>query len=659
MRIFKNLFMACLCCVLCVNVSAKGARMHAVAGEARRHAAVLSDSTFTSLDWEYEEIVTDSTGKYYLYNLAAHLFLNDDNTLGTSATTLWTVDGNSIASQNGKYLSVTSQNEGNLFQPKWVFTGSSDAQKAATSIVESKDSAYYVIGNNVNISTLQRQARYLAADSTVLSVTPGKDITEQAKWIFISTEQYERKTADIDTDAWERAQAIEALANAISAAEKLQGEIEEAPRASKTALQTAIAAAKVLKSTLDKGGLVAKLVSTQRIKDAAKSLQDTVDGMQGISDYYVGAMEEIDNAEQISSATAMKAIITAARSGVELSTGVTGMKTVLSTMHYAIVGYLQTVDSLQQNQNLTGMIMNHSFDRGTMDGWTGMDIDLQKIDITKISMDNLGSLAQAIKIGMREGTVAMANNGEQPMQDVHGKFYLNSDNEGTLAGQPIAQPILGLPAGSYELSARMAVNPGLLHTNSCHLAVMTIPSDLIKEFLGNIDLSNPDLGSIADSIDIASLLPILLEQGQLVTGKGNAKDINTLCDVTLSFDIQKNDIVMIVLNGGLYPLLATSAYKADNLQLTYLHAPVVDNDNDDDNKGEGDGDGDGDGDGNDDDKGEGDGNDKGEGEGDADGISTLSTSTHANAAYDLDGRIRTTLKKGGITIRGGKKYLKK
>lgn len=625
MIIRKNIFSVFVCCMFVSNVTANPVDKCENQARVPAAAAMHSDTTISSLDWEYEVISADGTEQYYIYNLSEKLFLDDDNTLSTNASTLWTVNGQEVMSQNGKYLSVTSQNEGSLFQPKWVCTASSSSQKAATSLIESRDSAFYTIGNTVNINTLQRQARYATAEGASLGVTPSSEVTEQARWIFISDRQYKEKTADIDMDALARSQAISALADVIAVAEELQAGLESAPQASKTALQAAIVAAKALKSSLDQGGIVAKLISTKRITDAVHTLEEVVGQMQGISDYYQGALEEMDNAAQISDAAALQTIVTAARGGVELSTSASGINTVLSTMHYALVAYLQTVDSLGQNQDLTGLITNHSFDRGNMDGWLGVDLDLKSIDITNFSLDNLASLSSAIKVGMRSGTLAVANDGDRSMEAVHGKYYMLSDNEGTLAGQPIAQALLGLPAGSYRLSARMAVAPGLLRNNSCHLGVVTVPYEVLQQVIGDVDLSNPDFRQFVDSLDMETILPALLENAQVVTAKTSGEGIDTLVDVALDFDIAKNDVVLMVLNGGMYPLVATSAYRADNLQLHYLHAPVLN---------------------------------PSEGEEVEVALEGVAASRGTNATYDILGR-RAIGQRKGITIQDGRKYIRR
>lgn len=573
MRIRKTITLTIIGALWALSAQLQAAPANAISTPAKSES---NDTTITSINWEYEDIKTDSTGEYYLFNLAERLFLDDDNTLGNSATTRWTVKGNDIISQHGKHISLTSRNEGSLLQPNWVFTASSSSDQSATSLLQSHDSAYYAIGNNVNINLIIRQDRFITADGGALSVTSGKDITEQAQWLFISTEQYEAKTADIDIDAWERTQAIETLGQAIADAEQFQSSLLSAPQASKIALQTAITTAKTMKATLDQGGFLARLISTQRILDTASALTNTIQQMQGISDYYQGALAEIGKAEQISTSTALKAIITAARSGVELSANTSGINTTLNTMHYALVGYMQLVDSLEQETDLTGMITNNSFDRGCLDTWLSIDVDPQKIDITNLSLDNLAALASAIKIGTRAGTRAVANIDADSIANIDGRYYMLSDNDGTLPGQPLAQILLGLPAGSYQLSVNMATNPGLFNTNGCHLAVVTISTETLKEVIGDIDFTNPDLGNLLDSASIIAKLPELAQGSHIITGKANATGINNMVEVTTTFDIEKNDIVLFAMNGGLFPLVGTSAYKADNVQLKYLHAPVHD-----------------------------------------------------------------------------------
>lgn len=461
----------------------------------------------------------------------------------------------------------------------------------------------------------------LAGTSLTMNATDlqGQRLFDSTQQRFFDSAQLYAETAedgDELTEEEERAQAIEALVEAISIAEQQQGTFGPVPQASKTALQTAITTAKALKSTLDRGGIVAKLVSTKSIKDAAQNLLDMVQQMPAISEYYQGALAEIEVNQQISSTTAFNAVITAARGGIELSSNVSGMKNVLSTMHLGVLAYLQGVDSLAENQNLTGVIPNHSFDRGNTDEWYGMNVDLQSIDLSNFRLDNLASLASAIKLEMRDGTMAIRNADKDSIDAVHGRYYLYSNNSGLAAGQPIAQPLLGLPGGSYQLTARMSVTPGLLRTNNCHLAVLTVPNEVLKELIDGFDFSSLDISQIASSINISEILPVLLENGKVITAKARGTNINSLVDVSLSFDIQKNDFVMLVLNAGIAPFVGTSAYRADNLQLTYLHAP----------------------------------------ENIEDGIADMQAQGAATATYDLNGRIVSGRKKG-ILIKGGKKFM--
>lgn len=431
-----------------------------------------------------------------------------------------------------------------------------------------------------------------------------------------STEQ----TDDDDSEEL-RIQAIAALAEAISLAEQMQATIQLAPQASKTALQVAISTAKTMKATLDRGGILANLISTSSIEEATHTLTDFVQQMPALSQYYQGALEEIDCNETISSATSLKTIVTAARAGVELVTTTSALQNVLSTMHLAVAGYLQGVDSLAQGQNLSGLIPNHSFDRGCMDEWYGLNIDLQGIDLANFRLDNLASLAGAIQFGMRDGTQAVLNASSDSIPAVHGNYYLYSNNTGAVPGQPIATMLTALPGGSYQLSARMAVAPGFLHLYNNHLTVLTVPFEVLKQVIEGVDFSTTDITQIISNINLSELLPALLQNGKIITAKGSGSGINTLDDVSLSFDIAKNDFVLIVMNAGVVPLVGTSAYKADNLQLTYLHAPI-----DEDPSGE------------------------------EDGLSDIDVRPALHNSYDLSGRTADFRHKG-IRIKNGKKYV--
>lgn len=137
-------------------------------------------------EWEFEEITTDGSTLYYIYNLASHRFLSDGDSLTIEPTTLWTVNGQDIASIYGHHISLTSRNTGSVIKQNWVFDCTSEAQVAATSNVEEHE-GYYLIGNKVNVSLIQQKIVYLTSDGSSLSAS--QEAGEQAKWLFVSLAQ--------------------------------------------------------------------------------------------------------------------------------------------------------------------------------------------------------------------------------------------------------------------------------------------------------------------------------------------------------------------------------------------------------------------------------------------------------------------------------------
>lgn len=555
------------------GMSANSTTLSAFSSTPGYGASLQSDSVLARIEWDFEELTDDDSTQYYIYNLGCGLFLDDNNSLGLDAKTLWVAHQNQVRSANGKFLSLVSQNTGSIFKPNWEFSASSSATTAATSVIEAKDSSYYVIGNKVNISTLIRQNRYITAEGEALGVSTSDTPSDEARWLFISTRQYAQKTASINMDSIARIRAIEALGIAIEHAEAVKAETDRLPGLNKLSLSTAISAAKTMKSTVERGGWAASLITTARIVETAAKLEETASTLEAISDYYVASLAEIANIEVISSETALRALTTTAKGALELAATQEAMQAAMNTMRVALLAYLQTIDAFTDGQDLTGLIANPSFETGTMNNWFGIVIDLDKLNPGDFTPDNPGSLAKLMQVKMAEGTTPVANRGANAMEGVTGKYYLNNNSGGIAAGQLIMQPLAGMPAGSYEVRADMATNPGILRLNAPHLSVLIVPHEVADQLVG--DISNPDFdwSSIVGNFNLAEYLPLFLEQGKMLTAKAECSDINTFSSLSLAFDIEKGDIVLLALNAGTTPLAGTSAYRADNLQLTYVKAP--------------------------------------------------------------------------------------
>lgn len=151
-----------------------------------------------NVEWSFAQY-SEGT-EYYIWNIALQKFLNDDNTLTDTPTSIWTVSGKNIQSAGGKYISVTSQRDATN---AYTFTAVANSSKAATSAIEARptnNAAYYQIGNSVGYRYSiyeQKQNRYLTVNAEgSLDVTSGTSADDNGKWLFIS-----KKTYDIETGA--------------------------------------------------------------------------------------------------------------------------------------------------------------------------------------------------------------------------------------------------------------------------------------------------------------------------------------------------------------------------------------------------------------------------------------------------------------------------
>lgn len=184
----------------------------------------IPDTPSDNEGWKFEAIATDGSTSYYIYNLGTHQFLNDDNTLSEEARTLWTVSGDAIQSESGRYISLTSKNTGNLFKPNWVFTTVSNATTSASmSAIEDANCEYYRIGNKVNVSTINQQTRFLTVNNGSLGCTTNSDegIEPNAQWIFVSVTQYNARNEKLDFTAL--VEAMNTYGPAFTARQSLQG----------------------------------------------------------------------------------------------------------------------------------------------------------------------------------------------------------------------------------------------------------------------------------------------------------------------------------------------------------------------------------------------------------------------------------------------------
>ncbi len=152
--------------------------------------AVLGQRVMAQTDWTPSFEAIQSDVEYYLYNVGTKTYLNDDNSLTAAPKSLWTVNGNEIKSDAGKYISVTSGSALSGYRA----SASANASSAATSAIENKET-FYQIGNKVTTGAFgASQTRFILANGSTLgaSTTNNVDGNNNAHWLFVS------KTAYID-----------------------------------------------------------------------------------------------------------------------------------------------------------------------------------------------------------------------------------------------------------------------------------------------------------------------------------------------------------------------------------------------------------------------------------------------------------------------------
>lgn len=290
---------------------------------------------------------------------------------------------------------------------------------------------------------------------------------------------------------------------------------------------------------------------------------------EDLSDYKTACLEAIDNIGKISDGFSVSSMITIAKSSLNACGTKDDMRRTMTALRAGVTGYLQTVSTFPDGQVYTGLLGNRSFDTGDLSTWYCVDFDLSQISLTDITnaigSGNVSGLADAVTINnWNEGTQAVENEGADAIQGGHGKYYLNSN-------QLIMQPVIGLPAGIYSLSAKAACTPGLLRLNKVHLNALVISSSVAQEILGDI-ISDGNWKELFSNFNLIPYITPFLKSGKLYTASVSCKNLTTLSDGELRFIIDKGDIVILGINAGMVPFIGTEKYHADDLQLTGLRA---------------------------------------------------------------------------------------
>ena len=339
---------------------------------------------------------------------------------------------------------------------------------------------------------------------------------------------------------------------------------------------------------------------------------------QDLTDYKTACLDAINKINSIANGViptltmweslAFNTAVAGAKAGLDECETSEAMQGVMTSLRAFTIALLQTKESFNENLNFTGLISNQSFDTGDLSSWSTIGFDLNKVDIDQIRNDiitrgDVSGLVDGVIINeWKEETKAVENQGDNYISGGHNKYYLNSDK------QLLMQPLLGLPAGVYNFSAKVAA-PIL---NNVYLNVLVISADIAQEFIG-YELPQPetiDYSSILNSISWVDIITGKVDFAQLASEKlpellgvesvSNWTDIlsntskiweniepllefgrlysksiwvgNSFENTEMKFMVDEGDVVFIGLNAGLTQFIGLDQYRADNLRLTGLRS---------------------------------------------------------------------------------------
>lgn len=372
-----------------------------------------------------------------------------------------------------------------------------------------------------------------------------------------------------------RSAALERLAAAISAVDAaLRYDLPTITKTSLTALQTAARA--TLSAAQSSLSWISSRVTNDQINQSAEGLEQAVAGVPALSDCYVACKAEVDNVEQLGGLAVSAACVTA-RGALAASGTIGAMAASMTVLRAALLGYLQTLEVLPDSTDLTGALANPSFERGVMDGWYTLSVDASGLAgaAGAIGKGDLGGLADLVSIAdFGEHSMPVRNTDAAAMEGGHGRFYYRTDIPGSgllsaATGQPAVQPIIGLPDGDYRLAVQMHCQAGALGTQACYVSLVTVPGSVIREVLGDLDLTKLTDVSYITGLLTENLGP-LLQQASVQNGNVRTREAGRFGTASVDFRVEDGTLVLAVLNAGLLPMVGTDPFRADDVRLTYL-----------------------------------------------------------------------------------------
>ncbi len=544
----------------------------------------LFTTTDPSKDWT--PVALEDGANYLFINKATGYFIGSSNTMLDHGSMVFTAEANedgtyAFKNEDGTYLNLTINVDEGL-----LGTGGQGTPTSITvSPTGSKTNFTVTEANDGYLLSTQRTWQYggffgglrqEATYKTYLSALPaGNSATLAEKtiesdsynvWVLVSEEEYNSSDA-VRKDAVARLQEAVAAANEI-----LQ---DGGPLFG--AVTNVVAQRTAAQYLLTVSGLPTTTISS--MNNTADALFKAIEDMKALLPNYnaaITALEEINGLGGIVSAE-----VAIARAALEAANTPEAMEAAITTLRIAAAAavagqsLLGDLTPFKDNTNFTGLIANNSFDFGSMAGWYTLSFES---DLTKlwsaITSGGLGALTGIVKIqDFADGSKPVVNEAPNAVAEGHNRFYYNTQNGGIVGGlgttgQPVFQPLIGLPAGSYKASALMTSNTllgGLAFQN--YISAIVVPTNILGDIIGNIDITDPtNMGNLLRGV-IGSMGTII-SQGALKTGSNNPQSSNKFEEVSVEFEIEEGAIVILVLNSGIaLPLVGAEPFRADNVRL--------------------------------------------------------------------------------------------
>lgn len=541
-------------------------------------------ASLASAQQTWTPLALEDGHSYYILNTTALQFLTETQTLSAGQPAAFTAhvaqDGTcSLTISDTKALCLTiTANTGLLggSAPKSV-TAAVDTLATAFAVTES-DGCYtfstttswkYGLFDRNSASCTAHLSALIDSEAGTATLTASTATADTCStWMLVSPDEFAKSGVA-------RSEALKRLSAAIDAADAaLKCDLPTITKTGITARQTA---SKTLRTAAQSSvSWISSRVTIEQINQSAQELEQSIADGLALLDYFAACKAEVDNVERLGGVAVSAACVTA-RGALAMSGSTSAMDGSMNVLRAALMLYLQAKELLPDSTDLTGVLTNPSFERGTMSGWNTMKVDASDLGSLSgiVSGGDLSGIADLVSLSDFDASSApVVNEGDNAMANGHGRYYYMTEIPGSgllssASGQMVFQPIFGLPDGDYRITSQMYCKSGLLGTQSGYVSAIIIPGSVIKEVLGDIDLTKVTDMSYLAGLLLSNIGP-LVQQSQVVNGSVKTKDAGKFGAATVDFRVEDGAFVLMVLNAGLMPIVGTDPYRADDVRLTYL-----------------------------------------------------------------------------------------